>query len=70
MRAAFSPTCFYQIKAKTLRRTLLAAVCLSITLLLVGCSGGSIYANVGIQGPTIDLGPVSVRTGVNLGRRL
>jgi len=35
-----------------------------------GCSGGGIYADVGIAGPSIDLGPVSVRTGVSLGRWL
>jgi len=27
-----------------------------MTLLLVGCSSGGIYANAGIQEPTIDLG--------------
>lgn len=49
------------------RRALLAAFCLSLSLLLVGCSGGGIYANVGIAGPSVDLGPVSVHTSVNIG---
>ncbi len=52
------------------RRTLLVAGFLAVSLLLAGCSGGGIYANIGIAGPSIDLGPVSVRTGVNLGRWL
>lgn len=30
--------------------------------------GTTPYASVGIAGPSVDLGPVSVRTGVNLGR--
>ncbi len=59
-----------RIKSSAWRRTLLAAGSLSICLLLTGCSGGGIYANIGISGPSVDLGPVSVRTGVNLGRRL
>ncbi|MFO8005190.1 hypothetical protein [Thioalkalivibrio sp.] len=59
-----------RIKPRAFRRTLLAATCLALTLPLVGCSGGGIYANVGISGPSIDVGPVSVRTGVSLGRWL
>jgi len=57
-------------KSSAWRRTLLAAGSLSICLLLTGCSGGGIYANIGISGPSVDLGPVSVRTGVSLGRWL
>lgn len=51
-------------------RVLLAAGCLSACLALAGCSGGGLYANVGIAGPSIDLGPVSLNTGVHLGRWL
>jgi len=65
---ALSDLC--RIKSRACRRTLLAATCLALTLPLVGCSGGGIYANVGIAGPSIDLGPVSLRTGVSLGRWL
>lgn len=66
--AALTSLC--RIKSRTCRRTLLAAGCLSVSLLLAGCSGGGIYANVGIAGPSVDLGPVSVHTGVNFGRWL
>ena len=59
-----------RIKTRAFRRTLLAATCLALMLPLVGCSGGGIYANVGISGPSIDVGAVSVRTGVSLGRWL
>jgi hypothetical protein len=38
--------------------------------MLSGCSGGGIYAGVGIAGPSVDLGPVSINTGVSLGRFL
>jgi hypothetical protein len=41
-----------------------------LCLLLAGCSGGGIYGSVGIAGPSVDLGPVSVNTGVHLGRWL
>lgn len=47
-----------------------AACALLIALSLAGCSGGGIYANVGISGPSVDLGPVKIHTGVNLGRWL
>ncbi len=46
------------------------AACLAAAYLLGGCSGGGIYANIGIAGPSVDLGPVSVQTGVHLGRWL
>lgn len=59
-----------RIRSSTWRRTLLTAGSLSVCLLLAGCSGGGIYANIGIAGPSVDLGPVSVRTGVSLGRWL
>jgi len=59
----------WRIKPGTCRRTFLAACCLSACLLLAGCSSGGIYANIGIAGPSVDIGPVSVRTGVHLGRR-
>ena len=47
-----------------------AAGAVLIALSLAGCSGGGIYANVGISGPSVDLGPVKIHTGVNLGRWL
>lgn len=59
-----------RIQSSAWGRTLLTAGSLSVCLLLTGCSGGGIYANIGISGPSVDLGPVSVRTGVNLGRWL
>ncbi len=59
-----------RIKPRAFRRALLTATCLALTLPLAGCSGGGIYANVGISGPSIDVGPVSVRTGVSFGRWL
>jgi hypothetical protein len=37
---------------------------------VAGCNSAGIYANVGIAGPSVDLGPVSVNTGVHLGRWL
>jgi hypothetical protein len=52
-----------------LRRSIRASAIL-LCLSLVGCSRGGIYANVGIKGPSVDLGPVSVHTGVHLGRWL
>jgi hypothetical protein len=55
---------------RALRRRLLAGCCVMLCLSLSGCSGGGIYANVGIAGPSVDLGPVKVHTGVNLGRFL
>ena len=51
-------------------RTLLAVGSLSAVFLLAGCSCGGIYANIGIAEPSVDLGPVSIQTGVNLGRWL
>jgi predicted secreted Zn-dependent protease len=48
----------------------LAGGVLLLCVALAGCSGGGIYANVGIAGPTVGLGPVKVHTGVNLGRWL
>jgi hypothetical protein len=51
-------------------RRVLAGCCLLIGLALNGCSGGGIYANVGIAGPSVDLGPVKLNTGVHLGRWL
>lgn len=42
----------------------------AVTHTLVSCKGGGVYANVGISGPTVDLGPVSLHTGVSLGRFL
>ncbi|MCG6942359.1 MAG: hypothetical protein LJE69_14050 [Thiohalocapsa sp.] len=56
--------------ARTLPRLSLAAGALLLCLSLAGCAGGGIYANVGIAGPSVDLGPVKVHTGVNLGRWL
>jgi len=38
--------------------------------LLTGCDNAGIYANVGISGPGVDLGPVHVNTGVHIGRWL
>ncbi|MFO8152945.1 hypothetical protein [Thioalkalivibrio sp.] len=70
MRQVPVPSHLCRIRSTACRRTLLAAGCLSVALLLAGCSGGGIYANIGIAGPSVDLGPVSVRTGVNLGRWL
>jgi hypothetical protein len=52
------------------RRGLMAVGCTLLCLSLAGCSGGGVYANVGIAGPSVDLGPVKVHTGVNLGRLL
>jgi hypothetical protein len=51
-------------------RLLMACGCALLCLSLAGCSGGGIYANVGIAGPSVDLGPVSINTGVHLGRWL
>lgn len=59
-----------RIQSRAWRRTLLAVGILSVSLMLTGCSGGGIYANIGISGPSVDIGPVSVRTGVSLGRWL
>lgn len=70
MRSIAALTHPYRMKPRTRRRLLSATGCLSVALLLAGCSGGGIYANVGIAGPSVDLGPVSVRTGVSLGRWL
>ena len=70
MRPVAALTSLCCIKSRGCRRTLLAAGCLAVSLLLSGCSGGGIYANIGIAGPSVDLGPVSVRTGVHLGRWL
>jgi hypothetical protein len=55
---------------QALMRRLIRAGAVLLCLSLVGCSGGGIYANVGIRGPSVDLGPVSVNTGVHLGRWL
>lgn len=70
MRPVAVLTRLCHIKSRAGQRTLLAAGCLSVFLLLTGCSGGGIYANIGIAGPSVDIGPVSVRTGVSLGRWL
>jgi predicted outer membrane repeat protein len=58
----------WPVRALVRRLSRIGAVlfCLSLS----GCSGGGIYANVGIAGPSVDLGPVSIHTGVNLGRWL
>ncbi|MCF7983674.1 MAG: hypothetical protein K9L70_04670 [Thiohalocapsa sp.] len=52
---------------RNLSRFIIAAACCAA---LAGCNGGGIYANVGIAGPSVDLGPVSLNTGVHLGRWL
>jgi len=54
---------------RPLRCTLAALGCTLLCLLLVGCSSG-IYGSIGIAGPSVDLGPVKVNTGVHLGRWL
>ncbi|NDY94438.1 hypothetical protein [Wenzhouxiangella limi] len=70
MRTVIGPTHSRRIRFRAGRRVVLAAVCLATALMLTGCSSGGVYANVGIAGPTVNLGPVSVRTGVNIGRWL
>jgi len=70
MRSVPVPAHLCPVKPAACRHALLAVACLSVALLLAGCSGGGIYANIGIAGPSVDLGPVSVHTGVNLGRWL
>lgn len=50
-------------------RALAALACALLCLSLSGCSSG-IYGSVGIAGPSVDLGPVRVNTGVHLGRWL
>ncbi len=65
---AFKPT--VRFRPAACGRKLGLAACLAAALLLGGCSGGGIYANIGIGGPSVDLGPVSVQTGVHLGRWL
>lgn len=50
-------------------RALAALACTLLCLSLTGCSSG-IYGSVGIAGPSVDLGPVKVNTGVHLGRWL
>lgn len=52
------------------RRAVMLLCTLLACLALSSCSGGGIYANVGIAGPSVDLGPVSINTGVSLGRFL
>jgi hypothetical protein len=56
------------------RRRLATAYAVGVVVvacsMLTGCSGGGIYAGVGIAGPSVDLGPVSINTGVSLGRFL
>ena len=61
--AGLDPAHLCPIKPTACRRALLAVGCLSVALLLAGCSGGGIYANIGIAGPSVHVGPVSVRTG-------
>jgi hypothetical protein len=56
------------IGLRRLRPALMAAACL-LCVPLAGCRGG-IYGSVGIAGPSVDLGPVRVNTGVHLGRWL
>jgi len=68
MRIVTAQADLYCSMSSTGRRALLAASFLSVWLLLTGCSNGGIYANIGIAGPSVDIGPVSVRTGVNIGR--
>lgn len=43
-----------------------AAVALVLAAALAGCGG--LYAQIGIAGPTVDLGPVTLSTGISLGR--
>ncbi|MBK1629478.1 hypothetical protein CKO31_01735 [Thiohalocapsa halophila] len=50
-------------------RALVALACALLCLSLTGCSGG-IYGSIGVAGPSVDLGPVRVNTGVHLGRWL
>lgn len=50
-------------------RALVALACVLLCLSLTGCRGG-IYGSIGIAGPSVDLGPVRVNTGVHLGRWL
>lgn len=68
MRLFHTLTDLWRLKPGACQRMLLAAGCLSACLLLAGCSSGGIYANIGIAGPSVDIGAVSVHTGVSLGR--
>lgn len=70
MQQVAIPKTLCRFRSTACWRTLLAVSCLSAVFLLAGCSGGGIYANIGIAGPSVDLGPVSIQTGVNLGRWL
>jgi hypothetical protein len=49
-------------------RPRLARLVLLALAVVVLQSCGGIYAGIGIAGPTVDLGPVTLSTGISLGR--
>lgn len=54
--------------ARSMRKQLIqAGIAFGIASLLAACGSAGIYANVSTAGPTVDLGPVHVPPGVNLG---
>lgn len=47
---------------RSLKRTIAWLALLGVMLTLNSCGGNNLYGGVHVSGPTVDLGPVKVRT--------